>query len=112
MHGANGTLQAGISSHEEWLAKGAVVKVKIFSVQADGAFRAIRVGEHTGYLSANDKLEQEIQAFLDQDPKIEIKHLQFSSTAIVPTTASWGTTNSNIDWEIEKSVLILYESGV
>ena len=87
------------------------MRVKIFSVQADEAFGAIGVREHPGYLSANDKLEQEIQAFLDQNPNIEIKHLQFSSIAIVPRTASWGTTNSDIDWEIEKSVLLLYEPG-
>jgi hypothetical protein len=88
------------------------VKVKVFSVQADEAFRAIRVGDETGRLSANDKLEQEIQAFLDQNPGIEIKHVQFSSVAIVPKNASWDTTNAHIDWEIEKSVLIIYETGV
>lgn len=89
---------------------GTLVKVKIFSVQADEGVRLIRAGEETRRLSANEKLEQEIQAFLDENQKIEIKHLQFSSVAIVPKTASWDTTNSDIDWEIEKSVLILYEA--
>lgn len=88
------------------------MKVKLFSVRADEAFRAIRVGDETGRLSANDRLEQEIQAFLDQNPGIEIKHLQFSSVAIVPKTAAWDTTNADIDWEIEKSVLLIYETGV
>jgi len=46
------------------------VKVKVFSVRADEAFRAIRVGDETGRLSANEKLEQEMQAFLDQNPGI------------------------------------------
>lgn len=88
------------------------MKVKVFSVRADEAFRAIRVGDETGRLSANEKLEQEMQVFLDQSPGIQIKHVQFSSVAIVPKTAAWDTTNADIDWEIEKSVLIIYETGV
>jgi len=88
------------------------VRVNVVSVRADEAFRAIRVGDETGRLSANEKLEQEMQAFLDQNPGIQIKHVQFSSVAIVPKTASWDTTNADIDWEIEKSVLIIYEAGV
>lgn len=86
--------------------------MKVFSVRADEAFRAIRVGDETGRLSANEKLEQEMQVFLDQNPGIQIKHVQFSSVAIVPKTAAWDTTNADIDWEIEKSVLIIYETGV
>ncbi len=88
------------------------MKVKVFSVRADEAFRAIRVGNETGRFSANEKLEQEIQAFLDQNPGIRITHVQFSSVAIVPKTAAWDTTNADIDWEIEKAVLIIYETGV
>lgn len=87
------------------------MKVKIFSVRADEGFRAIRAGDETRRLSANEKLEQEIQGFLDDNPRVEIKHLQFSSVAIVPKTASWETTNADIDWEIEKSVLIIYEAS-
>lgn len=87
------------------------MRTKIFSVRADEDFRTIRAGAESHGLPANEKLEQEIQAFLDENPKIEIKHLQFSSVAIVPKTASWGTTNSDIEWEIEKSVLIIYEAG-
>jgi hypothetical protein len=89
-----------------------IVKVKLLSVQADEAFRAIRVGDETGRMSANEKLERQIQTFLDENTGIEIKHLQFSSVAIVPKNATWGTTNTHIDWEIEKSVLIIYEGGV
>lgn len=88
------------------------MKVKVFSVRADEAFRAVRVGEETGRLSANEKLEREIQAFFDQNSGIQIKHVQFSSVAIVPKTAAGDTTNADIDWEIEKSVLIIYETGV
>ena len=88
------------------------MKVKVFSVRADEGFRAIRIGDETGRVSANEKLEQEMQAFLDQNPGIQIKHVQFSSVAIVPKTAAWDTTNADIDWEIEKSVLIIYETGV
>lgn len=88
------------------------MKVKVFSANADEAFRAIRIGDETRYMSANEWLEREIQAFLDGNPGIEIKHLQFSSVAIVPKNASWGTTNTDIEWEIEKSVLIIYEGGV
>lgn len=88
------------------------MKVKIFSVRADENFSVIRAGEETRRLAANEKLERDIQAFLDQNPKVQIKHIQFSSIAIVPKTASWDTTNSDIVWEIEKSVLIIYdESG-
>lgn len=88
------------------------MKVKVFSAQADEAFRAIRVGDETGRMSANETLERDIQAFLDDNPGIEIKHLQFSSVAIVPKNASWNTTNTDSDWEIEKSALIIYEGGV
>ena len=40
-------------------------------------------------------------------PKSNI--VQFHTVAIVPTTADWNTTNPHIDWEMEKSVLILFE---
>jgi hypothetical protein len=85
------------------------MKVKIFSVRADQDFRAIRIGDDTGRLSANEYLQQEIQKFLDEDPKIKIRHVQFATVSIIPKTASWDTTNTDIDWEVEKSVLILYE---
>lgn len=85
------------------------MRIKIFSVRSDENFRAIRIGDDTRRFSANEYLEREIQQFLDQNPKVQIKHVQFSSTAIVPKTAAWNTTNADIDWEIEKSVLILYE---
>ncbi len=82
------------------------MKIKIFSVRADENFRAIRVGNETRKLSANEYLEDKIQKFLDENPKIQIKHVQFSTVAIIPKTASWSTTNADIDWEMEKSVLV------
>ena len=85
------------------------MKVKIFSVHADEGFRAIRVGDETRKLSANEYLEREIQKFLDEHPKSQIKHVQFANIAIVPKTADWNTTNADIDWEMEESVLILFE---
>lgn len=87
------------------------MKVKVFSVRADERFVAIRYGDETDRLWANDKLEREIQTFLDQNPEIQIKHVQFSSVAIVPKTTSWDTTYADIAWEIEKSVLLIYETG-
>lgn len=88
------------------------MKVKIFSVRADENFRAIRIGDETKKLSANEYLEHEIQKFLDENPKVQIKHVQFTNVSIVPKTASWNTTNTDIDWEIEKSVLILFEESL
>lgn len=78
------------------------MKVKIFSVRADENFKAIRAGDETGSPSANEYLERKIQKFLDENPKIQIKHVQFTTVAIVPKTASWDTTNADIDWEMEK----------
>lgn len=85
------------------------MKVKLFSVQADENFYAVRVGNETRKLSANEYLEDKIQKFLDENPKVQIKHVQFGTVAIIPKTASWSTTNADIDWETEKSVLILYD---
>ncbi len=85
------------------------MKVKIFSVRADENFQAIRVGDKTKRFAANEFLEGEIQKFLDDNPKDQVKHVQFQSIAIVPKTADWKTTNTDIDWEMEKSVLILFE---
>lgn len=85
------------------------MKIKIFSVRADENFQAIRVGDQTRRFSANEFLESEIQKFLDDNPKIQVKHVQFQSIAIVPKTADWNTSNSDIDWEMEKSVLLLFE---
>jgi len=85
------------------------MKVKIFSVYADENFRAIRIGDDTRKLSANEYLEREIQKFLDGNPKIQIKHVQFTTVAVIPKTVDWDTTNTDIDWEMEKSVLILFK---
>lgn len=85
------------------------MKVKIFSVHANEHFRAIRLGDKSRTLSANAFLEGEIQKFLDDNPKVQVKHVQFQSITIIPKTAAWNTTNVNIDWEMEKSVLILFE---
>ncbi len=85
------------------------MRVKIFSVRADEDFSAIRIGEQTRQSSANEKLELDIQAFLDENPNARIVHIQFSSVAIVPRNASWGTTNTDIEWEIEKSVLVVFD---
>ncbi len=84
-------------------------KVKIFSVRADENFQAKRGGEKTRKFSANEFMEQEIQKFLDDNPKAQVKHVQFQSIAIVPKTANWNRTNPDIDWEMEKSVLISFE---
>jgi len=78
------------------------MKVKIFSVRADGNFQAIRVGDKTRRFSANEFLEGEIQKFLDDNPKAQVKHVQFQSIAIVPKTAAWNTSNTDIDWESEQ----------
>ena len=86
------------------------MKVKIFSVRADESFQAIRMGDKTRRFSANEFLEGEIQKFLDDNPKAQVKHIQFQSIAIVPKTASWNTANTDIDWEMEKSVLYCLKS--
>jgi hypothetical protein len=83
--------------------------VKIFSVRVDDNSQAIRVGEDTRRLSANAYLDREIQQFLDQPPNIRIQHVQFSTIAIIPKTAAWQTTNADIDWEMEKSVLVFFQ---
>lgn len=88
-----------------------MTKIKIFSVHANEDFSAIRIGNETRTISANEYLEREIQKFLDESPQIEIKYLQYSSTPIIPKTASWNTTNSPIDWEIEKCVIVLYQEN-
>ena len=51
------------------------MKVKIFSVRADENFRAIRIGNETRKLSANEYLENKIQEFLDENPKVQINHV-------------------------------------
>lgn len=86
------------------------MRVKIFSVRADEDFKAIRIGEDTRRLSANEYLKREIQQFLDQPPNMHIQHVQFSTIAIIPKTAAWHTTNTDIDWEMEKSVLVFFEA--
>src|SRR6266498_4747241 len=85
------------------------MKVKIFSVRADNDFRVLYAGDETRKLSANDYLGREIQTFLDEHPSIELKEVKYSCTPIIPKTASWETTNSEISWEIEKSVIIFFE---
>ena len=40
-----------------------------------------------------------------------IKHVQFSTISIIPKTPALDTTNTDIDWEIEKSVLIFFEDN-
>jgi hypothetical protein len=88
---------------------GRSVKIKIFSVEADTDFRALWIGEETRKLSANEYLEREVQRFLHENPDIEVKHPQYSSTQIIPKTAAWGTTNVDIDWIIEKTLILLYQ---
>lgn len=80
----------------------------MFSVRAN-KFLAIRVGDETRILSAKEYPEDKIQKFMNENPKVQIKHVQFSTVAIVPKTASWNTTYAEIDWEMEKSVLVLYD---
>ena len=57
-------------------------------MRADENFKAIRIGEDTRRLSANEYLEREIQQFLDQHPNLHIRHVQFSTIAIIPKTAA------------------------
>ncbi|NWG01689.1 MAG: hypothetical protein HXY44_02385 [Syntrophaceae bacterium] len=78
------------------------MKVKIYSERADENFRAIRVGDKTRRFFANEIPEGQIQKFLDENPKVKIKHDQFQSIAIVPKTADWNTTSTDIHWEMEK----------
>ena len=85
------------------------MKAKILSVRDDADFRSITIGDESRKLSANQYLEREIQNFLDAHPGIQVRQLHFAAVPIVPRTAPWDTTNSDIEWEIEKSVLILYE---
>jgi len=73
------------------------MKVKIFSVRADENFRAIKVRDKSRRFSANEILEGEIQKFLDDNPKAQVKHVQFQSIAIVPKTPDWNTSNTDID---------------
>jgi len=71
------------------------MEVKIFSARADENFQAIRVGDKNRRISANEFLEdEEIQKVLDDNPRVQIKHVQFQSVAIVPKTADWNTTNT------------------
>jgi hypothetical protein len=63
------------------------MKAKMFSVRADQDFRAIRIGDDTGRLSANEYVQPEIQTFLDEDPKIQIRHVQFATVSLIPKTA-------------------------
>lgn len=85
------------------------MKVKVFSTRTNENFEAIRIGDETRMLSANECMEHEIQNFLDENPEIQIKQVQFDTVAIVPKMAAWNMTNADIDWEMEKSVLILFE---
>jgi len=85
------------------------MKAKIFSVIADEHLSATRIGDKTRRISATEYLESSIQRFLDENPNIQIRHFQFSSVPIVPANASWHTTNTPIQWEIEKSVLVLFD---
>ena len=85
------------------------MRIKIFTVEADTDFRVLFVGEETRKLTANEYLEREAQKFLDENPNIEVKHIQYTSTQIIPKTAAWDTTNVDIDWIIEKTLILLYE---
>jgi hypothetical protein len=88
------------------MPRGKPLESQNFSVRADENFQAIRIGEDTRRRYANEYLEREIQRFLDQHPNIRIQHVQFSTIAIIPKTATWQTTNAGIDWKMEKAVLV------
>jgi len=60
------------------------MKAKILSVLADQGSRAIRIGNNTGRLSANEYSEQEIKKFLDENSKTQIRHVQFATVSIIP----------------------------
>jgi len=67
------------------------------------------VGSKTRFFSANEFREGEIQKLLNDNPKAQVKHVQFQSIAIIPKTANWNTTNTDIGWEMEKSVILFEE---
>jgi len=106
------------------------MKVKIFSVRFYGDYGVWKpniVNEVELYEklekekrkrpSVDEYLERAIQSFLDEHPKIGIKHVQYTTTPIY-----FGEPKAGPRWEIEKSVLIfmmmknrmkvvLYEAG-
>ena len=63
--------------------------MKIFSVIADERFPPI-VGTETLTMSAKEYPEEEIQRSVDENAKIRIRHVQFSSMPVIPKTASYG----------------------
>lgn len=77
------------------------MKVKLFSAIADEDFRALYTPSDLPGMSANDYLEHQIQVFLDGHPNVAVRHLQYFATAIPGKRVS--------DWEIEKSVILLYD---
>lgn len=87
------------------------MKAKIISVSANSDFMAIRIGQRSRSISADEYLESELQHFLDDHPDIDLKHVEYSSICVVPKMPSWDTTNSDVDWEIEKSVLLFFEES-
>ena len=89
------------------------MKVKIFSVRfygdwkpiiVDELYRKLEEEEGRREFSADEYLERAIQSFLDEHPKIRIKHVQYTTTPIY-----FGEPRAGPKWEIEKSVLIFYD---
>jgi hypothetical protein len=93
------------------------MKVKIFSVRFYGDYGVWKpsiVSEVGVYEklkkekgqspSVDEYLERAIQSFLDEHPKIGIKHVQYATTPIY-----FGEPGAGPKWEIEKSALIFYD---
>ena len=89
------------------------MKVKIFSVRlcedwkpfiVDELYRKLQEEKGRRNFSADEYLERAIQSFLDDHPKIRIKHVQYATTTIY-----FGEPVRGPKWEIEKSVVIFYD---
>lgn len=76
------------------------MRAKVISVLADEHFMTLREGAENREIPADERLEAKIQMFLDQTPKLTIRSVHFSTVPIVPSTGSWGTTNTPIEWII------------
>jgi hypothetical protein len=95
------------------------MKVKIFSVKIRGErelygdWKPCIIDELTKKLevekggwkfSGDEYLERAIQSFLDEHPKIKVKHGQYATTPIY-----FGEHRAGPRWVIEKSVVIFYD---
>lgn len=91
------------------------MKVKIFSVLCyedwkpiieDEIYMKLMKEKGGRQFSADEYLERAIQSFLDEHPKIRIKHVQYATTPIY-----FGKPEVGPKWDIEKSIVIFYDEG-